>query len=84
MFPQIIYVCQTYVEVERSHGKRLERAQQFDYKNANDAEKRAQRLFEGGGCVGADAFKVVYDPETDELSDPEFLLRLGKVPSVEE
>ena len=84
MFPQTSYVCQTYKEVSLKGGKTLAMDKQFSFKTAEAAEDRARRAFERGQCVGADAFKISFDLESEEYSDPEFLVRLGKVPSLEE
>lgn len=84
MFVETTYICQIYAENRVQGGAVLARDKQFQFKTAHEAEGRAQRAFEAGHCVGADAYSVFFDPETEELSDPVFLLRLGKVPSVEE
>jgi hypothetical protein len=83
MFVEVTYICQTYAETPVQGGKVLVRDKEFQFKTSREAEGRAQRAFEAGQCVGADAYSVMFDPETEELSDPVFLARFGKVPSVE-
>lgn len=82
MFDQITYVTQTYKITVTEHGTHFAIDQQMSFSTPSAAEERAQRAFAEGDCAGVDAFKLVYDPEADEVSDPVFLMRLGKVPSL--
>lgn len=79
--PQTHYVCHLYEE--RKAGKNstvLAVKTALPFPDANQAISKAERAFSAGTCVGADAFSVNVDPDTDETDDPVFFVRLGKVP----
>lgn len=82
--PVTHYIAQLYEErkVPRA-GMRLEVKNTIPYTKPEQAEDRARRAFEQGQCVGADAFRLTFDPETEITDEPVFLLRLGKVPEIE-
>jgi hypothetical protein len=79
------FVCQTYKHAERGKGTAkqqvLVQASAIECKTSVDAEARAQRMFDGGSYVGADAFSVEVDVELGDYGEPTFILRLGEVPS---
>ena len=80
------YICQTYAEKLTGRAKQpsLQIAKTIECSSADAAEERAKRSFDTGQCVGADAFAVTADPVTGDASDPIFLARHGKVPSLEQ
>ena len=82
--PQTHYVCQLYEErkVGRA-GKSLAVKNTLIYPNAAQAEDRAERAYSAGQCAGADAYRIIVDPDTGDTSEPVFLARLGKVPEVD-
>jgi hypothetical protein len=79
------YICQTYSEklVGRAKQPALQIAKTIECSSAAAAEERARRTFEGGLCVGADAFFLTSDPDTGDVSAPTFLTRQGNVPTLE-
>jgi glutathione synthase/RimK-type ligase-like ATP-grasp enzyme len=75
------YICQTYVEKKQgSDVVTLAIDKQFEYSTASDAEERAEREYRNETCVGADAYMIVEDSQSDEVGTPDFLVRLGNVP----
>lgn len=74
------YICQTYVEKKGA----LVIEKQFQYSNASEASERAEREARLDGCAGADAYMVVEDQSSDEVSAPTFLVRVGSVPEFDE
>lgn len=82
--PKIQYFCQTYEERKAGRsGTHLAIKATIPCSDARGAENRAERAFQSGSCVGADAFSVTADPDTGEADTPIFLTRLGKVPDVD-
>lgn len=83
--PKAHYICQTYVEAKRTRDGQvsLKIDKQLQYSTAAAAEERATREFRSENCVGADAYMVLEDTSSDEVSPPEFLVRLGNVPDSE-
>ncbi|MEJ6710262.1 MAG: hypothetical protein QNK92_15960 [Amylibacter sp.] len=57
---------------------------QIQYSTAAQAEERAQRESLAEDCVGADAYMIVEDPDSGEVSSPTFLVRLGNVPEADD
>lgn len=80
------YICQTYVEGKPGRGGQinLKIANQFEYTTASEAENRAEREALKEDCAGADAYMVVEDTQTGEVSSPSFLVRLGNVPEFDD
>lgn len=80
------YICQTYVEtkVGRNGQTGLKIAKQFEYSTASEAQNRAEREVLSEDCAGADAYMVSEDPNSGEVGDPSFLVRLGKVPEFDD
>ncbi len=74
------YICQTYVEKNGA----LVVEKQFQYTTANEAQGRAEREARLDSCVGADAYMIVEDQSSDEVSAPTFLVRLGSVPEFDD
>lgn len=76
------YICQTYVAPagRTSAQQGVEIGQQFEYSTAAEAQGRAEREFQSDGCVGADAYMLVEDTGSGEVSAPTFLVRIGDVP----
>lgn len=81
---KIHYICQTYVEKPGAAKGSLGIGKQFQYTSAAQAQERAERESRSDECVGADAYMVTEDPNSGEVSAPEFLVRLGNVPEFDE
>ncbi len=82
---KVHYICQTYVETKAANDGRLKLkiGKQFQYSTASQAQDRAEREASLEGCVGADAYMVSEDLTSGEVGQPNFLVRLGKVPDFE-
>ncbi|MGB7318228.1 MAG: hypothetical protein WBC85_09715 [Planktotalea sp.] len=82
------FVCQTYTRAERSNGRnpmpQLVQGKAIQCKSMEDAEARANRLFEGGSYAGVDAYSIAVDIELGDYSEPVFITRLGDVPELED
>jgi len=82
------FVCQTYRRAERGKGKSMQhvliQSATVECKTAMEAEARAHKMWAGGSHAGVDAFSIEIDIDLGDYSDPEFILRLGDVPSSEE
>lgn len=83
---KIHYICQTYTEQKAARGGQagLKIAKQIKYSTASEAQNRAEREAQSEECVGADAYMVREDPNSGEVSEPSFLVRLGKVPEFDD
>lgn len=79
---KVHYICQTYIEkkVGRSGQASLQIDKQFQYTTAAQAQERAERESRSDACAGADAYSLTEDPDSGEVSEPTFLVRLGNVP----
>ena len=80
------YICQTYVETPQTKGPQagLKVDKQFQYSTAAEAQNRAERENMSDDCAGADAYMIVEDPNSGEVSTPTFLVRLGNVPEFDD
>jgi hypothetical protein len=80
------YICQTYVEAKGTKGAPADVKidKQFQYATAKEAESRAERSCQSPDCVGADAYMIVEDPSSGEISAPTFLVRIGNVPEFDD
>jgi hypothetical protein len=74
------YICQTYIEKKGA----LAVDKQFQYSSASEAQERAEREMRLDNCVGADAYMIVEDQSSDEVSAPTFLVRVGSVPEFDD
>ena len=83
---KIHYICQTYVEMKagRNGQTGLKIAKQFEYSTASEAQNRAEREALSEDCAGADAYMVSEDPDSGEIGNPSFLIRLGNVPEFDD
>ena len=83
---KIRYICQTYVEMKagRNGQTGLKIAKQFEYSTASEAQNKAEREALSVDCAGADAYMVSEDPNSGEVGEPSFLVRLGNVPDFDE
>lgn len=70
------YICQTYVDGKDG----LTLGKQFQYPTEGEAQERAEREFRAENCVGADAYMIIEDQGSGEVSAPTFMTRLGNVP----
>lgn len=80
------YICQTYVEAKGAKGAPagVKIDKQFQYSTAEEAENRAERASQSPNCVGADAYLIIEDPSSGEISGPTFLVRIGNVPEFDD
>lgn len=80
------YICQTYVLAKGAKaaqaGVKLD--QQFQYSTAAEAQSRAERASQSEDCAGADAYIIVEDLQSGEISSPEFIVRIGNVPDFDD
>jgi len=76
------YICQTYIEAKGAKGTPagVKIDKQFQYTTAEEAESRAERASQSPDCAGADAYMIIEDPSSGEISAPTFLVRIGSVP----
>jgi hypothetical protein len=74
------YICQTYVANAKGI---LQVGKLHQYTTAEAAEERAEREARAPDCVGADAYMLVEDANSGEVSAPVFLARHGTVPDTE-
>jgi hypothetical protein len=76
------YICQTYVVTKGARGAQggLKIDKQFQYSTEAEARNRAERANDQDSCAGADAYMIVEDSNSGEVSAPVFILRLGNVP----
>jgi hypothetical protein len=79
---KIHYICQTYVETKGARGgpAGLKVDKQFQYTSEADAQNRAERESQREGCAGADAYMIIEDAGSGEVSAPTFIARFGNVP----
>ncbi|WP_299478633.1 hypothetical protein [uncultured Roseibium sp.] len=81
------FVCQAYRYLERGKGSAkqsvLIKASAIECKTSAEAEARARRMFDGGSYAGIDAFSIEVDIELGDYTEPEFIIRLGDVPSLD-
>jgi hypothetical protein len=79
------YICQTYVEKASAAGQvSLQIDKQLQYSSESQAQDRADREFERGNCVGADAYMITEDAGSGEVSPPTFIVRHGTVPDIDD
>lgn len=83
---KVHHICQTYVETKASQSGQagLKVDKQFEYTTALEAQNRAEREANRDDCAGADAYTIIEDSRTGEVGSPNFLVRLGTVPEIEE
>lgn len=76
------YICQTYIATKGARGTQggLKIDKQFQYSTEAEARNRAERANQSDTCAGADAYMIVEDSSSGEVSAPVFLVRLGNVP----
>lgn len=80
------YICQTYTETKAGRDGRtgFKIAKQFEYSTAAEAQNRAEGEARSEDCAGVDAYMVSEDPDSGEVGEPSFLVRLGNVPERDE
>ena len=71
------YLVQTYLTGARGT---LKAAEQIQCRSEDQARTRAEKLMAAGRVLGVDVVRQISDPEAGEYSEPEFLVRLGRVP----
>ena len=80
------FICQTYVEAKGAKGAPagVKIDKQFQYATPEEAKSRAERASQSPDCAGADAYMIIEDPSSGELSAPTFLVRIGNVPELDD
>jgi hypothetical protein len=80
------YICQTYIETKGARGAQagLKIDKQFQYSTEAQAKDRAERESQLEDCAGADAYMIVEDASSGEVSSPSFIVRLGNVPEFDD
>jgi len=80
------YMCQTYIATKGARGMQggLKIDKQFQYSTEAEARNRAERAIQSDTCAGADAYMIVEDLGSGEVSAPVFLVRLGNVPDADD
>ena len=71
------HIVQPYRSAKRG---RLVPADPLPVRNGMVARARAEKLFVAGRYAGVDAYSVTSDEDEGEYGEPEFQLRLGRVP----
>ncbi|MDB5410271.1 MAG: hypothetical protein JWL84_5183 [Rhodospirillales bacterium] len=77
--PKATFVVQTYVAGARGA---LKVGEQVQSPSAESARMRGEKLMAAGKALGVDVVKQVADPEAGEYAEPEYLVRLGRVPEL--
>ncbi|MBU2935761.1 MULTISPECIES: hypothetical protein [Pacificibacter] len=78
------YICQTYLGATAGStqgGLKVDKL--IEYSTASAAEERAERECRLQNCIGADAYMLIEDTDSGEVSLPVFLARHGMVPEVD-
>lgn len=80
------YICQTYIEMKGIGGAQasLKVDNQFQLSTEAEAQRRAERESQLESCAGADAYMIVEDLSSGEVSPPTFIVRLGSVPEFDD
>lgn len=76
---QVIFAAITYIAGRRGV---LQVSEQVQCANAEAAQRRAHKLMDAGRVLGVDVIRQACDPEAGEYEEPQYLLRLGRVPDV--
>jgi hypothetical protein len=74
------YVVQTYIAGARGA---LKVAEQIPCPSEQNGRARAEKLMAAGRILGVDLVKQIADPEAGEYGEPEYLVRLGRVPELQ-
>ncbi|MEM5475944.1 hypothetical protein [Pacificibacter sp. AS14] len=78
------YICQTYLGAQSASAQGgLKVDKLIEYSTASAAEERAERECRLQNCIGADAYMLIEDTDSGEVSLPVFLARHGTVPEVD-
>lgn len=73
------YVVQTYVAGARGS---LKIGEQIACTSEQNGRARAEKLMAAGRVLGVDVVKQIADPEAGEYGEPEYLVRVGRVPEL--
>ena len=65
-------------------GLKVDKQFQYPTESESEAQGRAERESQIDGCAGADAYMIVEDSESGEVSSPTFIVRLGRVPEFDD
>jgi hypothetical protein len=77
--PKVTFIVVTYVAGARGA---LKVSEQIQSPSEQNARIRADKLIATGKILGVDVVKQIADPEAGEYAEPEYLLRLGRVPEL--
>jgi hypothetical protein len=80
------FICQTYTQNQGAKGGQagLKVDKLFQYTTQAEAKNRAERESQSDRCAGADAYMIVEDTNSGEVSPPMFLARFGTVPDTDD
>ncbi len=73
------YVVQTYIAGARGA---LKIGEQIACTSEQNGRARAEKLMAAGRVLGVDVVKQIADPEAGEYGEPEYLVRVGRVPEL--
>lgn len=76
---RITFIVQSYVSGARGT---LKAGDQIVAPSEQNARARAEKLMAAGRVLGVDVVKQSADPEAGEYGEPEYLVRLGRVPDL--
>jgi hypothetical protein len=79
MAVQTNYLVQTYVRGARGA---LKPDAHVPCRDETAARMRAERIMAAGRILGVDVVRQVVDATAGDYGEPEYLLRLGEVPSI--
>jgi hypothetical protein len=73
------YIVQTYIAGARGA---LKVGEQIRCPSEQNARARAEKLMMAGRILGVDVVKQITNPEAGEYGEPEYLVRVGRVPEL--
>jgi LmbE family N-acetylglucosaminyl deacetylase len=77
--PKATFIVVTYVAGARGA---LKVSDQIQSPSEENARIRAEKLMAAGKVLGVDVIKQIADPEAGEYEEPEYIVRLGRVPEL--
>jgi hypothetical protein len=77
--PKATFIVVTYVAGARGA---LKVSEQIPCPSEQNGRARAEKLMGAGKVLGVDVVRQVADPEAGEYAEPEYLVRLGRVPEL--
>jgi hypothetical protein len=73
------FIFQPYIEGKRGA---IKAGPPVACRNAEEAQRRADKAMAGGAIIGCHVVRVMADEEAGDYGDPEFLGTFGRVPDV--